>query len=193
MSGKKFTSETAPRQGSVPGRKPRLSRQAMVILDRLMVDWTKHGAAVLRTLQIERPELYAKLALDVASRVVLTMRWRQRAVAIGRALGYPRPSTPYPGAATTNSRILADRSDFASAAAWPDDDARSSSEAVDPVAAAAGLKVSGRKSGAGIVQLDRGLGESDGQSCRAAGVGGLAETLSLCRVPNMPISSVVGG
>ena len=68
---KPFTPSTAPRNGRVKGSKNRLSAQSMLILDKLLVDWTKHGAAVLRTLRIERPELYAKLALDVASRVTL--------------------------------------------------------------------------------------------------------------------------
>ena len=68
---KPFTPSTAPRNGRKPGSSNKLSRQSMEILDKLLVDWAKHGAKTLKTLRIERPELYAKLALDVASRVVL--------------------------------------------------------------------------------------------------------------------------
>ena len=54
-----FVPATAPRQGGKPGRKNRLSAQAVQILDRLMIDWMKHGARTLRVLRLERPELYA--------------------------------------------------------------------------------------------------------------------------------------
>ena len=60
----------------------------MQILDRLLIDWTKHGAATLKILRLERPDLYARLALEVASRltladtpenadgpVIVTVRW----------------------------------------------------------------------------------------------------------------------
>jgi hypothetical protein len=69
--GVPFTSSSAPRSGRVKGSRNKLSAQSLQILDRLLADWTKHGAAVLRTLRIEQPSLYAKLALDVASRVTL--------------------------------------------------------------------------------------------------------------------------
>ena len=66
-----FTSTTAPRQGGKPGRKVKLSGQALQILDRLMADWMKHGAATLRVLRLERPDLYARLALETATRLTL--------------------------------------------------------------------------------------------------------------------------
>jgi hypothetical protein len=47
---------TAPRQGRKPGSKNKLSAQAMQILDRLMIDWMKHGATTLKTLRLERPD-----------------------------------------------------------------------------------------------------------------------------------------
>jgi hypothetical protein len=62
---------TAPRQGRKPGSKNKLSAQAMQILDRLMIDWMKHGATTLKTLRLERPDLYARLALETASRLTL--------------------------------------------------------------------------------------------------------------------------
>ena len=68
---KQFTSATAPRQGGKPGRKVKLSGQALQILDRLMADWMKHGAATLRVLRLERPDLYARLALETATRLTL--------------------------------------------------------------------------------------------------------------------------
>jgi hypothetical protein len=75
MSGKgqlkSYTSETAPRNGRVKGSKNKLSALSLQILCKLEEDWQKHGATVLKTLRIERPELYAKLALDVATRVTL--------------------------------------------------------------------------------------------------------------------------
>jgi hypothetical protein len=66
-----FTSATAPRTGGKPGRKNKLSAQAMQILERLMVDWTKHGAATLRLLRVERPDLYARLCLETATKLTL--------------------------------------------------------------------------------------------------------------------------
>ena len=82
----------------MPGRKHKLSAQALQILDRLLTDWTKHGAATLKILRLERPDLYARLALETATRVtlagseidsgapmVLTVRW-----------GDPRPPAPAP-------------------------------------------------------------------------------------------------
>jgi hypothetical protein len=93
-----FTPTTAPRQGGKPGRKAKLSAQALEILNRLLVDWTKHGAATLRVLRLERPDLYAKLALETAARltlaaesagdgepVILSVRW-----------GDPRHPAPAP-------------------------------------------------------------------------------------------------
>ena len=73
MSGLRppFTPATAPRQGGKLGRKHKLSQQAVQILDRLLVDWTKHGAKTLRVLRLERPDLYAKLALETAARLTL--------------------------------------------------------------------------------------------------------------------------
>ena len=68
---RQFTSATAPRQGGKPGRKVKLSGQALQILDRLMADWMKHGAATLRVLRLERPDLYARLALETATRLTL--------------------------------------------------------------------------------------------------------------------------
>ena len=100
MSGLRppFTPATAPRQGGKLGRKHKLSQQAVQILDRLLVDWTKHGAKTLRILRLERPDLYARLALETATRVtlagseidggapmVVTVRW-----------GDPRPPAPAP-------------------------------------------------------------------------------------------------
>jgi hypothetical protein len=83
-----FTPATAPRQGGKLGRKNKLSAQAMQILDRLLADWTKHGAATLRILRRERPDLYARLAVETAARltladsagdadgpVIVTVRW----------------------------------------------------------------------------------------------------------------------
>ena len=74
MSGLRppFTPATAPRQGGKLGRKHKLSQQAVQILDRLLVDWTKHGAKTLRILRLERPDLYARLALETAARLTLT-------------------------------------------------------------------------------------------------------------------------
>ena len=73
MSGLRppFTPATAPRQGGKLGRKHKLSQQAVQILDRLLVDWTKHGAKTLRILRLERPDLYARLALETATRLTL--------------------------------------------------------------------------------------------------------------------------
>ena len=42
-----FTSTTAPRQGGKPGRRHKLSAQALEILDRLLVDWAKHAASMV--------------------------------------------------------------------------------------------------------------------------------------------------
>ena len=69
--GRPFVPTTAPRQGGKPGRKVKLSGQALQILDRLMADWMKHGAATLRVLRLERPDLYARLALETATRLTL--------------------------------------------------------------------------------------------------------------------------
>src|SRR6476659_1398155 len=66
-----FTPQTAPRQGGKPGRKAKLSAESMKVLDRLLIDWKKHGAATLKILRVERPELYAKLAIEAASRLTL--------------------------------------------------------------------------------------------------------------------------
>ena len=71
ISGRPFTPGSAPRQGGKPGRRAKLSAQAVQILDRLLIDWTKHGAATLKILRLERPDLYARLALEVASRLTL--------------------------------------------------------------------------------------------------------------------------
>ena len=67
--GRPFTPETAPRQGGKPGRKARLSAEALLILERLMKDRKKYGDATLRILRKERPELYAKLALETAAKL----------------------------------------------------------------------------------------------------------------------------
>ena len=69
--GRPFAPSRAPRQGGKPGRRAKLSAQAVQILDRLLIDWTKHGAATLKILRLERPDLYARLALEVASRLTL--------------------------------------------------------------------------------------------------------------------------
>ena len=66
-----FTPATAPRQGGKPGRRAKLSAQAMQILDRLQADWMKHGAATLKILRLEQPQAYAKLALETAARLTL--------------------------------------------------------------------------------------------------------------------------
>ena len=77
---KQFTGATAPRQGGKPGRKVKLSGQALQILDRLMADWMKHGAATLRVLRLERPDLYARLAGDgVAADLGRVGGWRRAA------------------------------------------------------------------------------------------------------------------
>ena len=68
---RQFTSATAPRQGGKPGRRAKLSAQAMQILDRLQADWMKHGAATLKILRLEQPQAYAKLALETAARLTL--------------------------------------------------------------------------------------------------------------------------
>jgi hypothetical protein len=95
---RQFTSATAPRQGGKPGRRAKLSVQAMEILDRLQADWMKHGAATLKILRLEQPQAYAKLALETAARltlaaesagdgepVILSVRW-----------GDPRHPAPAP-------------------------------------------------------------------------------------------------
>ena len=66
-----FTPATAPRQGGKPGRRAKLSAQAMQILDRLQADWMKHGAATLKILRLEQPQAYSKLALETAARLTL--------------------------------------------------------------------------------------------------------------------------
>ena len=53
--GRPFTPATAPRQGGKPGRKAKLSAEALLILERLMKDWKKYG--------------YAKLALETAAKL----------------------------------------------------------------------------------------------------------------------------
>jgi hypothetical protein len=68
---KSYTPATAPRTGRVKGSKNKLSAMSLHILCKLEEDWQKHGATVLKTLRIEQPGLYAKLALDVATRVHL--------------------------------------------------------------------------------------------------------------------------
>ena len=68
---KRFTPSTAPKNGRPKGSKNRLSRQAMEILDRLQADWIKHGPAVLKTLRMEQPQAYARLAVEVAARLTL--------------------------------------------------------------------------------------------------------------------------
>ena len=68
---RQFTSATAPRQGRPPGSKNKLSAQALQILEQLMTDWTKHGAATLKILRLERPDLYARLCLETAARLSL--------------------------------------------------------------------------------------------------------------------------
>ena len=78
---RQFTSATAPRPGRTPGGKNKLSAQALRILDQLMTDWTKHGAATLKVLRLERPELYAKLALETATRLT----WPSRRLAASRS------------------------------------------------------------------------------------------------------------
>ena len=95
---KQFTSTTAPKQGGKPGRKVKLSAQALQILDRLMADWMKHGAATLRVLRLERPDLYARLALETATR--LTLAESSRADDVPTLLvvrwGDPRHPAPAP-------------------------------------------------------------------------------------------------
>ena len=101
MSGLRppFTPTTAPRQGGKPGRKAKLSAQALEILNRLLVDWTKHGAATLRVLRLERPDLYARLAIETAAK--LTLAESGADVVDGPTLlvvrwGTPDPSHPMP-------------------------------------------------------------------------------------------------
>ena len=95
---RQFTSATAPRQGRTPGSKNKLSAQALQILDRLMADWMKHGAATLRVLRLERPDLYARLALETATR--LTLAESSRADDVPTLLvvrwGDPRHPSPLP-------------------------------------------------------------------------------------------------
>ena len=65
---KPFTPSTAPRNGRKPGSRNKLSRQSMEILDRLLVDWAKHGARTLKVLRLENPAAYARLSLEVATK-----------------------------------------------------------------------------------------------------------------------------
>ena len=69
--GVSFTSSSAPRNGRVKGSKNRLSKQARQILDRLMVDWTRHGAGTLKILRLEAPAQYARLSLEIAAKLAL--------------------------------------------------------------------------------------------------------------------------
>ena len=69
--GRPFAPGRAPRTGGKPGRRAKLSAQAMQILDRLQADWMKHGAATLRVLRLEQPQAYARLAVEVAAKLTL--------------------------------------------------------------------------------------------------------------------------
>ena len=66
-----FTPATAPRAGGKAGRKVKLSAQSLEILARLMTDWQKHGARTLKVLRLENPAAYARLSLEVATKVAL--------------------------------------------------------------------------------------------------------------------------
>ena len=93
-----FTPATAPRAGGKAGRKVKLSAHALEILDRLLVDWAKHGAATLKVLRLENPAAYARLSLEVATKVALN----ESAVDDGRPMmlvvrwGTRDPSKPMP-------------------------------------------------------------------------------------------------
>jgi hypothetical protein len=69
--GRPFTPETAPRTGGKPGRKNKLSRQALQILDKLMRDWKLHGASTLKILRLEQPAQYARLCVETAAKLGL--------------------------------------------------------------------------------------------------------------------------
>src|SRR5262245_502043 len=66
-----WTSDTAPRQGGKPGRKNRISAQSLKIIEALLDDFRQHGQKTIDFLRIEQPDKYARLVVDVASKLVI--------------------------------------------------------------------------------------------------------------------------
>jgi hypothetical protein len=66
-----FTPATAPRQGGRPGRKVKLTAEAMRVLEKLLEDWRRHGSKTLRVLRLENPTAYARLAIETAAKLTL--------------------------------------------------------------------------------------------------------------------------
>ena len=66
-----WTSETAPRQGGKPGRKQKLSAQSLKVVELLLDDFAQHGKKVIDFLRVERPDVYARLIVDVAAKLTI--------------------------------------------------------------------------------------------------------------------------
>lgn len=125
MSGKKpgvpWTSQSAPRKGGKLGRKAKLSAAAMEILNKLLLDWQRHGTKTLRILRLENPQAYARLVLEASAKLALndagadagpmliTVRWGDPRHPSPRPpeISEPPPHTPPPaGPAKAAPRLL---------------------------------------------------------------------------------------
>ena len=63
LIGTPFTSETAPRDGRVPGSRNKINARAWKVIDTLLADYREHGDKAVEYLRIEKPYEYVKASL----------------------------------------------------------------------------------------------------------------------------------
>jgi hypothetical protein len=61
--GRQWTKETAPRNGTKPGRHHKINKSAWNLIEEVLADHKEHGAEVITFLRLEKPEAYERLAL----------------------------------------------------------------------------------------------------------------------------------